>query len=138
MRLGNLKWQAKRNRMLRDAVEQASASGHRLHPWLKGKFGFRTSCSSCGQVVRVNIGQGTVSQLSRCENPQLNMHMEDNMRMSTEDRVRSHPVCPLCLGVKDAELVVCWRCYRVHGLRNGNPQAEAAIRAFGERLEGEP
>lgn len=54
--------------------------------------------------------------------------------MSTEDRVRSHPVCPLCYGVKGVGLLVCWRCYRLHQLRNGNPRAEAMIRAFGERL----
>ena len=55
--------------------------------------------------------------------------------MSTEDRVRSHPVCPLCYGPKGVGLVACWACYRARGLRNGNPQAEASIRAFGERLE---
>ena len=52
-----------------------------------------------------------------------------------EERLRQHPVCPLCDGVKDAGLVACWTCYRAHGLRNGNPRAEAIIRAFRERLE---
>ena len=54
--------------------------------------------------------------------------------MNTEERIRSHPVCPLCYGLKDGGLVVCWPCYRTEGLRQGNPQAEARIRAFGERL----
>lgn len=53
---------------------------------------------------------------------------------SEEKRVRSHPVCPLCYGVKGSGLVVCGPCYRVQGMRYGNRQAEARIRAFGERL----
>lgn len=54
--------------------------------------------------------------------------------MSIDDRVRTHPVCPLCYGVKAVGLVACWTCYRGQGLRNGNLKAEATIQAFGERL----
>lgn len=57
--------------------------------------------------------------------------------MSTEDRVRSHPVCPLCYGVKDVGLLVCWGCYRRTDMRKWgllDENAERQIRAFGERL----
>ena len=53
---------------------------------------------------------------------------------SPEERVRSHSVCPLCYHTKEIGLVACWPCYRIQGLRTGNPKAEASIRAFGERL----
>jgi hypothetical protein len=58
----------------------------------------------------------------------------DKHTITTEDRVRNHPVCPLCYMTKTFDLVVCWPCYRRTGLRNGNPLIEARIRAFGERL----
>lgn len=50
-------------------------------------------------------------------------------REMTEDHpfVRASTVCPLCEGSKGTCLVVCWPCYRTHGLRYGNPEAEARI-----------
>lgn len=53
-----------------------------------------------------------------------------------ENRVRQSHFCPLCDKIKDLGLVACWSCYRQHGLRSGNPRAEAIIHAAGERLGG--
>ena len=33
--------------------------------------------------------------------------------------IRASWVCPLCGGPKDIETIVCWTCYRWHGLRDG-------------------
>ena len=41
--------------------------------------------------------------------------------------VRASCTCPLCQDFKDGNLVTCWRCYNVYGLRYGNPAAEALI-----------
>ena len=41
--------------------------------------------------------------------------------------VRASTRCPLCECYKAVGLVVCWPCYRLHDLRNGNPEAEAKI-----------
>jgi hypothetical protein len=41
--------------------------------------------------------------------------------------VRESNTCPLCKKIKTLGLITCWPCYRKHGLRNGNPEAEAVI-----------
>ena len=46
--------------------------------------------------------------------------------------VRSSNRCPLCKDEKDIGLVTCWPCYRLYGLRNGNPEAEAKIERANE------
>jgi len=46
--------------------------------------------------------------------------------------VRNSNRCPLCEGEKDIGLVTCWPCYRLHNLRNGNPEAENKIEAANE------
>ena len=46
---------------------------------------------------------------------------------------RSHQ-CPLCLKSKDDGQVTCWPCYAAHGLRRGNPTAEAEIALVEQRL----
>ncbi len=43
------------------------------------------------------------------------------------ENVRASKRCPLCDGYKAVGLVACWPCYRLHDLRNGNPEAEAKI-----------
>ncbi len=43
------------------------------------------------------------------------------------ENVRASNRCPLCNGYKPVGLVACWPCYRLHDLRNGNPEAEAKI-----------
>jgi len=49
--------------------------------------------------------------------------------------VRASATCPLCGDRKDEHLLTCWPCYREHGLRYGNPVADAAIAAAEYRLE---
>jgi hypothetical protein len=51
--------------------------------------------------------------------------------MATMDypNVRASSRCPLCLGVKEKGLLVCWSCYREQGLRYGNPEAEQSIQS---------
>ena len=43
--------------------------------------------------------------------------------------LRSFPICCLCQQPKEAALLVCWPCYRLHGLRYGNPEIEARLDA---------
>jgi hypothetical protein len=33
--------------------------------------------------------------------------------------LRAHPLCPLCDFHKDAGLIVCWACYKLHHFRTG-------------------
>ena len=42
-------------------------------------------------------------------------------------RVRASRTCPLCNDSKDADLIVCWTCYRSHDIRNGLTPSDAAI-----------
>ncbi len=42
-------------------------------------------------------------------------------------KVRASENCPICRGNKDLMLVVCWHCYKEHGLKYGNPEIERII-----------
>ena len=42
-------------------------------------------------------------------------------------QVRKSSACPLCHEYKEVGAVVCWHCYRAHGLRYGNPEAEGLL-----------
>ncbi len=53
------------------------------------------------------------------------------MKIDNEN-VRASNRCPLCEGYKEIGLISCWPCYRLHGLRYGNPLAEAKIERANE------
>lgn len=42
-------------------------------------------------------------------------------------RLRAGIVCVLCTHAKEKGPLVCWRCYRKHDLRNGNPAIERVL-----------
>ena len=48
--------------------------------------------------------------------------------MNNESRVRADNTCPLCLGVKDKGLVLCWPCHRREKAAN-----DGCYSAFAER-----
>lgn len=41
--------------------------------------------------------------------------------------LRASPRCPVCGGTKDIGLVVCWPCYRAHGLRYGSAEIDRRL-----------
>jgi hypothetical protein len=47
--------------------------------------------------------------------------------MVDHPKLRSSTICQLCGEVKETGLLVCWPCFRVHDLRNGNPGVERAL-----------
>jgi hypothetical protein len=57
------------------------------------------------------------------------------MKIDNEN-VRLSNRCPLCEGYKEIGLVTCWPCYQLHGLRYGNPLAEAKIERANEEKGG--
>lgn len=68
MRLGNLKWQSKRNRMIRHINELALANNHLLHPWTKGRR-FHTHCSKCGAVIVIVVSKSEQQGLEKLALP---------------------------------------------------------------------
>jgi hypothetical protein len=50
-------------------------------------------------------------------------------------RVRASLICPVCEQAKDYGLVVCWPCYRKHGLRYGNPVVDDILDRIERLLE---
>lgn len=53
------------------------------------------------------------------------------MKIDNEN-LRGSNRCPLCEDEKAIGLVTCWPCYRLHGLRYGNQEAEAKIEKANE------
>lgn len=49
--------------------------------------------------------------------------------MIDNPHVRDSLVCPLCHANKNPGLIACWPCYRSHGMKYGNPQAERIVAA---------
>ena len=47
----------KRDRMMQKIEQDAAATGHRLHPWTKGRWGFVTVCSGCGGHVAITVSR---------------------------------------------------------------------------------
>jgi len=47
----------KRDTMMRKIEAEAAATGHRLHPWSKGRWGFSTTCYGCGGHVAITVSR---------------------------------------------------------------------------------
>ncbi len=43
--------------------------------------------------------------------------------------VRQQETCPVCLNPKSKGLVVCWKCFNEHDMRNGNSDIESILHA---------
>ncbi len=43
--------------------------------------------------------------------------------------VRQQTVCPVCLNKKSTGLVVCWKCFNEHDMRDGNADVESILHA---------
>ena len=44
--------------------------------------------------------------------------------------IRQSSYCPLCQLGKDTGMLVCWSCYRRHGMKYGNPDIECYLDNF--------
>ena len=55
--------------------------------------------------------------------------------MSDHPLIRKHLICPLCDLHKGQGLVVCWPCYRLWDMRNGDPAVEAELDLAERHLE---
>jgi hypothetical protein len=50
-------------------------------------------------------------------------------------RLRARTVCPCCHLDKEAGLLICWPCFNLHDMRNGNPEVEAKLDDMEQELE---
>lgn len=41
--------------------------------------------------------------------------------------LRNAPLCVLCTEPKEQGLLVCWHCFRRHGMRYANPTVDAIL-----------